>query len=94
MDLEVITPEDCLGDVIGDINAKRGHVVGVEPKANSQIIRAKVPMAEILKYANDLKSMTSGRALFHVKFSHYEEVPTHLSEKIIQQAKKEKEEGK
>ncbi|MCX7770489.1 MAG: elongation factor G [Proteobacteria bacterium] len=94
MDLEVITPEDCLGDVIGDINSKRGHVVGVEPKANSQIVRAKVPMAEILKYANDLKSMTSGRALFHVKFSHYEEVPTHLSEKIIQQAKKEKEESK
>lgn len=94
MDLEVITPEDCLGDVIGDINAKRGHVVGVEPKANSQIVRAKVPMAEILKYANDLKSMTSGRAMFHVKFSHYEEVPTHLSEKIIQQAKKEKSEEK
>jgi len=94
MDLEVITPEDCLGDVIGDINAKRGHVIGVEPKANSQIVRAKVPMAEILKYANDLKSLTSGRALFHVKFSHYEEVPTHLSEKIIQQAKKEKAEVK
>jgi len=93
MDLEVITPDDCMGDVIGDINSKRGHVVGVEPKANSQIIRAKVPMAEILKYANDLKSLTSGRAMFTVKFSHYEEVPTHLSEKIIQQAKKEKAEG-
>ncbi len=93
MDLEVVTPEDCMGDVIGDINSKRGHVVGVEPKANSQIVRAKVPMAEILKYANDLKSLTSGRALFTVKFSHYEEVPTHLSEKIIQQAKKEKTEG-
>lgn len=90
MDLEVISPDDCMGDVIGDINSKRGHVVGVEPKANSQIIRAKVPMAEILKYANDLKSLTSGRAMFTVKFSHYEEVPTHLSEKIIQQAKKEK----
>jgi len=50
-------------------------------------------MAEILKYANDLKSLTSGRAMFTVKFSHYEEVPTHLSEKIIQQAKKEKAEG-
>lgn len=93
MDLEVITPDECMGDVIGDINSKRGHVVGVEPKANSQIIRAKVPMAEILKYANDLKSLTSGKALFTVKFSHYEEVPTHLSEKIIQQAKKEKSEG-
>lgn len=93
MDLEVITPDECMGDVIGDINSKRGHVVGVEPKANSQIIRAKVPMAEILKYANDLKSLTSGKALFTVKYSHYEEVPTHLSEKIIQQAKKEKSEG-
>lgn len=93
MDLEVISPDDCMGDVIGDINSKRGHVVGVEPKANSQIIRAKVPMAEILKYANDLKSLTSGRAMFTVKFSHYEEVPTHLSEKIVQQAKKEKAEG-
>lgn len=93
MDLEVVSPDDCMGDVIGDINSKRGHVVGVEPKANSQIIRAKVPMAEILKYANDLKSLTSGRAMFTVRFSHYEEVPTHLSEKIIQQAKKEKAEG-
>ncbi len=93
MNLEVICPDEFMGDVIGDINSKRGHVVGVEPKANNQIIRAKVPMSEILKYANDLKSLTSGRAMFTVRFSHYEEVPTHLSEKIIQQANKEKQES-
>jgi elongation factor G len=61
-------------------------VVGVEPKANSQIIRAVVPMSEVLAYSNDLKSMTSDRGLFSMEFSHYEEVPSHLAQKVISEA--------
>jgi len=61
-------------------------VVGVEPKANSQMIKAVVPMSEVLAYSNDLKSMTSDRGLFSTEFSHYEEVPTHLAQKVIAEA--------
>ncbi|AJE03458.1 elongation factor G [Geobacter pickeringii] len=88
MNLKVTVPEETMGDVIGDLNSRRGKVVGVEPKANSQIIRAVVPMAEVLSYANDLKSMTSDRGLFTMEFSHYEEVPSHLSQKVIAEAAK------
>ena len=62
--------------------------MGVEPKVNSQEIKAQVPMAEMLRYAPDLKSMTGGRGLFHMEFSHYDEVPRHLAEKIISEIKK------
>lgn len=81
--LKVTVPEDCMGDIIGDLNSRRGKVVGVEPKANSQIIRAVVPMSEVLSYATDLRSMTSDRGMFTSEFSHYEEVPSHLAQKII-----------
>lgn len=90
MDVEVAVPGDCMGDVIGDLNSRRGKVLGVEPRANSQSIEAQVPMSEILKYAPDLRSITGGRGVFSMEFSHYEEVPSHLSEKIIEQAKEEK----
>lgn len=83
MKMKVTVPEDNMGDVIGDLNSRRGKVVGVEPKANSQIIRAVVPMAEVLSYANDLRSMTSDRGLFTTEFSHYEEIPSHLAQKVI-----------
>jgi elongation factor G len=81
--IKITVPEDCMGDIIGDLNSRRGKVVGVEPKANSQIIRAVVPMSEVLAYATDLRSMTSDRGLFTSEFSHYEEVPSHLAQKII-----------
>jgi elongation factor G len=84
--LKITVPEDCMGDIIGDLNSRRGKVVGVEPKANSQIIRAVVPMSEVLAYATDLRSMTSDRGLFTSEFSHYEEVPSHLAQKIINEA--------
>ena len=84
--LTVIVPDENMGDVIGDLNSRRGKVVGVEPKANSQVIKAIVPMAEVLAYSNDLKSMTSDRGLFSTEFSHYEEVPTHLAAKIVAEA--------
>jgi elongation factor G len=95
MNMKITVPEECMGDVIGDLNSRRGKVVGVEPKANSQIIRSVVPMAEVLSYANDLKSMTSDRGMFTMEFSHYEEVPSHLAQKVIAEspATKKKEEG-
>ncbi len=83
MKMKITVPEDNMGDVIGDLNSRRGKVVGVEPKANSQIIRAVVPMAEVLTYANDLRSMTSDRGLFTTEFSHYEELPSHLAQKVV-----------
>ena len=83
MNMKITVPDENMGDVIGDINSRRGKVVGVEPKANSQIIRTVVPMTEVLAYSNDLRSMTSDRGLFSMEFSHYEEVPSHLMQKII-----------
>jgi elongation factor G len=90
MRMEVITPEDCLGDVIGDVNARRGKVSGVEPQAGGHVVKALVPMAEILAYAAELRSITSGRGMFTMEFSHYEEVPSHLASKIVEEAAKEK----
>ncbi|MBC8018221.1 MAG: elongation factor G [Verrucomicrobia bacterium] len=86
VNMKVTVPDENMGDVIGDLNSRRGKVVGVEPKANSQIIRAVVPMSEVLAYSNDLKSMTSDRGLFSTEFSHYEELPSHLSQKVIAEA--------
>jgi elongation factor G len=93
VNIDVDVPSDFLGDIIGDLNSRRGKVLGVEPKANSQTVKAQVPMAEVLKYAPDLRSMTGGRGLFTMEASHYEEVPAHLSEKIIAAHKKEAEEA-
>ncbi len=91
MALEVQVPEDAMGDVIGDLNARRGKVQGVEPRGHSQLIRARVPMAEMLKYAPDLNSMTAGRGSFHMELSHYEELPAHLVEKVVREAKRQAE---
>ena len=90
MNMKVTVPDENMGDVIGDLNSRRGKVVGVEPKANSQIIRAVVPMSEVLAYSNDLKSMTSDRGLFSTEFSHYEEVPSHMAQKVIAEATADK----
>lgn len=83
MVMEITVPDDCMGDVIGDLNSRRGKVVGVEPQANSQVIRAEVPMAEVLRYAPELRSMTSDRGMFSMEFSKYEEVPSHQTAKIL-----------
>jgi len=94
MKVEVTVPDESLGSVIGDLNSKRGKVQGVEPQAGgNQKIMALVPMAEMLTYANQLHSLTSGRGLYSMEFSHYEEVPGHLSQKIIaeREAKKTEE---
>lgn len=98
MKVEVITPDDTLGNVIGDLNSKRGRVQGVEPQAGgNQKITSLVPMSEMLTYANQLHSLTSGRGLYSMESSHYEEVPGHITQKIIAEReaqKKEKEEQK
>jgi len=93
VNMKVTVPDENMGDVIGDLNSRRGKVVGVEPKANSQIIRTVVPMSEVLTYSNDLRSMTSDRGLFSSEFSHYEEVPSHLAQKIISEAQAQKGNG-
>ncbi|MDL1965882.1 MAG: elongation factor G [Candidatus Desulfofervidus auxilii] len=86
--LTITVPDELMGDVIGDINGRRGKVLGVEAKSKYQIITALVPMAEVTTYASDLTSLTGGKASFTQEFSHYEEVPAQLAEKIIEQAKK------
>jgi elongation factor G len=86
MSMEVVVPDDCMGDVIGDLNSRRGKVLGVDAKPGGQIIKAQVPMAEVLKYSPDLRSMTSGRGSFTIAFSHYEELPAHLADKVIKEA--------
>jgi elongation factor G len=84
MKTEITIPEESLGAIIGDLNSKRGKVQGVEPQAGgNQKINALVPMAEMLTYANQLHGLTSGRGLYSMEFSHYEEVPSHLAQKII-----------
>ncbi len=85
MAMEVTVPDDCMGDVIGDLNSRRGRVVGVEPLANTQVIRAEVPMSEVLRYAPELRSMTSDRGMFTMEFVRYEEVPTHQTAKILEE---------
>jgi elongation factor G len=87
--IEIEIPEEYMGDVIGDLNSRRGRVLGMDTKGSHQIIKGQVPLAEILSYAPDLRSITSGRGTFTYKFSHYEEVPAFLQEKIIAASKKE-----
>ena len=89
MSMEVSVPDECMGDVIGDLNSRRGKVLGVDAKGSSQLIKAQVPMSEVLRYASDLRSMTSGRGEFQSEFSHYEELPPHLMEKVQAEAKAE-----
>jgi len=92
MEMEITVPDEYMGDIIGDLNSRRGRVLGMGSQGTKQIVKAHVPLSEVLKYAPDLRSMTQGRGMFTMKFSHYEEVPGPLQEKIIELARKEKEE--
>src|SRR5207253_2533857 len=83
--VEVTTPEDYLGDVMGNLNSRRGRVEGMEPVGNAQVIRAIVPLAEMFGYATDIRSMSQGRATFHMEFDHYEEVPQSIAGEIVEQ---------
>jgi elongation factor G len=93
MNIEVFVPDEYMGDVIGDLNSRRGRVLAVESRSKGQLIKAQVPLAEVLKYAPDLTSMTSGRGSFSMEISHYEEVPAHLTEKIVAVAKPDQKEA-
>jgi elongation factor G len=81
--VEVTTPEEYLGDVMGNLNSRRGRVEGMEPVGNAQVVRAIVPLAEMFGYATDIRSMSQGRATFHMEFDHYEEVPQSIASELI-----------
>jgi elongation factor G len=91
MSVTVTTPEDFMGDIMGDLNGRRGKVLGMDSAGKNQIIKAQVPMAEFLTYAPDLRSMTGGRGIYTMEFSHYDEVPAHIADKIVEEVNKEKE---
>jgi elongation factor G len=91
-EVEVITPETYMGDVIGDLNHRRGKILGMEQEGQKSKVRALVPQAELYKYATTLRSLTQGRAVHKRKFHGYEEIPAHAAQKVIEAAKKEKEE--
>ncbi len=87
MNVEIQAPVEYAGDLMGDLNGRRGRISGMETKGGTQIIRAQVPMAEMLSYQNDLTSMTQGRATFTMEFDHYDYVPQVQAEKVIAAAK-------
>lgn len=83
MEMEIKVDKDHVGDVMGDLNSRRGKVLGMDSADRYEIVKAQVPQAEIQLYAPDLTSMTGGRGSFTIAFSHYEQVPAHIAEKII-----------
>lgn len=87
MKVEVVVPEEYMGDVIGDLNGRRGRIEGMEPRAGAQVITAFVPLAEMFGYATDLRSRTQGRGNYSMEFDHYEEVPKNIAEAIISKVK-------
>ena len=91
MELEVAVPDDAVGDVNGDLNSRRGRLQGMEPTGGMTEIKAEVPMAEMLTYAQDLRSITGGRGDYTMDFLRYEEVPAHIAQKVVDEAKKEEE---
>ncbi len=86
MSVEVVAPQEYSGDLMGDLNSRRGRIQGMDAKGSQQVIRAQVPMAEMLTYPQMLNSITSARGSYHMEFSHYDELPSHLSQKVVQQA--------
>jgi elongation factor G len=93
MNVEVTAPAEQAGDVIGDLNSRRGRIAGMEPDGEIVNVRAQVPMAEMLTYESSLRSMTGGRGTYSMEFSHYEELPAHLAQKVVAEARAEKEKG-
>jgi elongation factor G len=83
MAVEVVTPEDYMGDVIGDLSSRRGRVEGMEQRGNAQVVRAQVPLAEMFGYATDLRSRTQGRATYTMQFDSYQQVPVSIAEEIV-----------
>jgi len=91
MKVTITTPDDYMGDIMGDLNGRRGRVLGMDSAGKNQVINANVPMSEFLTYAPDLRSMTGGRGIYTMEFSHYDEVPAQLVDKIIAEVTAEQE---
>jgi elongation factor G len=90
VNIKIRIPGDYTGDIIGDLNTKRARVQGMNPEGGYNMVDAQVPLAEILRYAIDLKSMTQGRGSFSYEFDHYEEVPAHITQKVVAEHEAEK----
>jgi elongation factor G len=88
MGMEITVPEEFMGDVMGDLNGRRGRVLGMDTQGKYQVIKANAPMAEVLQYALDLNALTAGRGSFQMEMSHYEEIPAQLADKVIAEGKK------
>ena len=91
MNISITTPDEYMGDIMGDLNSRRGRVLGMDSKGKYQVIKANVPMAEFLTYAPDLGSIAAGRGIFSMEFSHYDEVPAQIAQKLIEEINKSKE---
>src|SRR5207302_1621566 len=94
MEVEVSVPDETVGAVNGDLNSRRGRLLGMEPRGGMTTIRAEVPMAELLTYSQSLTSLTGGRGDYHMHFLRYEEVPTHIAQKVMADAAKGRDEAK
>jgi elongation factor G len=90
MRVEVTVPEESVGDVMGDLNSRRGRPLGMEARGNNQVVSAEVPMAEMLSYAPDLRAMSGGRGDYAMDFLRYEEVPQHVAQKVVEAARAER----
>ena len=82
MKVEVVTPEDYMGDCIGDLNSRRGQIQGTDSRGNAQVVEAMVPLANMFGYVNELRSFSQGRAQYTMQFSHYDEVPANVAEEV------------
>ncbi|MES0445125.1 MAG: elongation factor G [Desulfobacterales bacterium] len=91
MNVSITTPDEHMGDIMGDLNSRRGKVLGMDSKGKNQVIKANVPIAEFLTYAPDLRSMTGGRGMFSMEFSHYDEIPAQIAQKLVEEINKSKE---
>jgi elongation factor G len=89
MSVEVVTPEDYMGDVIGDLNSRRGRIEGMEARGNTQVVRAQVPLSEMFGYSTDLRSRTQGRATYTMQFDSYQQVPESIASEIIKRVRGE-----
>jgi elongation factor G len=87
MEVEVVTPEEYMGVVLGDLNSRRGKIEGMTPRKDAQVIRAHVPLSEMFGYSTTLRSMSQGRAIYSMEISHYDETPKSVSEAIIEKVK-------
>jgi elongation factor G len=89
MEVEVTTPDEFMGEVIGDLNARRGHIQGMEMRAGAQVVKAFVPLATMFGYATDLRSATQGRATYSMQFDHYAPLPTALAQEMVAKARRD-----